>query len=71
MSKDKLHILMIAFIESQFGYCPLTWMCHSRTLTNRINKLHERALRLVHKDTHLTFEELLHQEKSFSIHHHN
>ena len=71
MCEDKLRMLMKAFIESQFGYCPLTWMFHSRTLNNRINKLHERALRLVYKDTHLTFEELLHKDNSFSIHHRN
>ena len=41
MSKEKLRILMKAFIESPFGYCPLTWMFHSRTLNNRINKLYE------------------------------
>ena len=71
MCEDKLRMLMKAFIESQFGYCPLTWMFHSRTLNNRINKLHERALRLVYKDTQLTFEELLHKDNSFSIHHRN
>ena len=59
---------MKAFIESQFGYCPLVWMFHSRTLNNRINKLHERALRLVYKDTNLTFEELLRKDNSFTIH---
>ena len=41
MSHDKLRLLMKAFIESQFGYCPLVWMFHSRTLNNRINRLHE------------------------------
>ena len=71
MCQDKLYILMKAFIESQFGYCPLTWMFHSRTLNSRINRIHERALRLVYKDTHLTFEELLRKDNSFSIHHRN
>ena len=71
MSQEKLRILMKAFIESQFAYCPLTWMFHSRTLNNRINRLHERALRLVYKDTHLTFAELLRKDNSFSIHHRN
>ena len=47
MNKEKLRILNKAFIESQFGYCPLIWMFHSRTLNNKINKLHERSLRLV------------------------
>ena len=37
---------MKAFIESQFGYSPLLWMFHSRTLDKRINRLHKRALRL-------------------------
>ena len=27
----------MASIESQFGYCPLVWTFHSRTLNNRIN----------------------------------
>ena len=71
MSQDKLRIIMSAFIESQFGYCPLAWMFHSRTLNNRINRLHERALRLVYKDHHLTFGELLRKDNSFCIHHRN
>ena len=71
MCQDKLRILMKAFIESQFGYCPLVWMFHSRDLNNRINRLHERALRLVYKNNNLTFEELLKKDKSFSIHHRN
>ena len=69
--QDKLRILMKAFIESQFGYCPLIWMFHSRILNNRINRLHERALRLVYKEPNLTFEELLRKDGSFSIHHRN
>lgn len=71
MSREKLRILMKAFIESHFAYCPLTWMFHNRKLNNRINRLHERALRLVYKDIHLTFDELLRKDNSFSIHHRN
>ena len=69
MSTDKLRMVMKAFIESQFGYCPLVWMFHSRTLNNRINQLHERALRLAYKDS--SFEDLLLKDKSFTIHHRN
>ena len=36
--------VMKAFVESQFKYCPLTWMFHSREL-NKINRAHERVLR--------------------------
>ena len=46
-------------------------MFHSRTLNNRINRLHERALRLTYKEPHLTFEELSIKDKSFSVHRKN
>ena len=71
INKSKLRIIMKAFIESQFGYCPLVWMFHSRTLNNRINSLHEKALRLVYNDSRLSFEELLTLDNSFTIHHRN
>ena len=47
MSSRKLKILMKSFILSQFGYCPIIWMFHSKTLDHRINRLHERALRII------------------------
>ena len=71
MNNNKLRIIMKAFIESQFGYCPLVWMFHNRTLNNRINNLHEKALRLVYKNSTLSFENLLTLDQSFTIHHRN
>ena len=71
LDKDKLRILMKTFIISQFNYCPLTWMFHNRTLNNKINKLHERALRLVYDDESLSFQELLDLDNSMTIHHRN
>ena len=64
---------MSAFITSQFSYCPLVWMFHGRTMNNRINKIHEKALRLVYKDeTNLSFDyDLLKKDKSVSIHQRN
>ena len=50
MSKNQAQLLMRRFIMSQLSYCPLIWMCHSRRINNQINKLDERALRLVYKD---------------------
>ena len=70
ISKKKLRIIMKVFM-SQFSYCPLVWMCHGRTLNNKINKLHERALKLVYDDRQSTFEELLKINKSVTIHHRN
>ena len=37
MSVEKRRIIMKAFIESQFGYCPLVWMFHSRGINNKLN----------------------------------
>ena len=71
MNTVKLRMIMKAFIESQFGYCPLVWMFHSRTLNNKINRLHKRALRLVYKDVHLSFQQLLDKDDSVTIHHRN
>ena len=74
LSKDKLRILMKAFIESQFNYCPLVWMFNNRTINNRINRLHERALRLVYKDeivNNITFKDLLDKDGAVRIHDRN
>ena len=71
MKTDKFRLLVKAFIESQFAFCPLVWVCHSRTLNNKINKLNERALRLVYKDRNLSFTQLLDMNKSISVHHRN
>ena len=71
MDHDKLWLILKAFVESQFGYCPLVWMFHSRAVNNCINRLHERTLRLVYRDSQLTFKELLRKDDSFKIHHRN
>ena len=47
-SFPKMRLLIKSFFESQFAYCPLVWMLFNRTLNNRINKLHERALRILY-----------------------
>ena len=48
-----------AFVISQFNYCPLIWMFYHRALNNRINRIHERALRLLYHNKNLSFSELL------------
>ena len=62
---------MNANFMSQFGYCPLVWMNHSRTLDNRTNGLHKRAPTLVYNDFSSSFSELLEKDKSVNIHHRN
>ena len=62
---------MNAYFISQFVCCPLVLMNHSRTLNNRINGLHKRALSLVQNDFSLSFSELLEKDKSVAIHYRN
>ena len=59
---------MRAFIESQFNYCPLIWMLRSRALNNKINHIHERALRTVYSDYDSSFYKLLDKDDTFKIH---
>ena len=40
----------------------------SRILNDKINKLHERALRLVYKNENLIFDELLNLDNSVTLH---
>ena len=68
---NKRRLIMKAFIQSQFSYCPLVWMFHSRKTNKTINRLHERALRLVYEDNTSTFTELLEKDKSVTIHQKN
>ena len=68
----KKKILLNGFITSQFSYCPLVWMSHSRIMNNRINQIHEKTLRLVHKDEkNLFLDDLLKKDKLVSIHQKN
>ena len=53
------------------NYCHLIWELHSQIMNKKINRLHERPLRIVYSDQSSTFEELLERDKTFSIHHKN
>ena len=71
MPTNQAQLLMRSFIMSQFGYCLLIWMCHSRKVNNQINKLHERDLRLVYNDKSSSFQELFEADNSVTIHEKN
>ena len=50
MSFEKRKFLLKAFVESQFGYCPLTWMFHGRRENSKISHIHERSLCIVYRN---------------------
>ena len=69
-SIPKRELLMNSFFTSQFNYCPLILMCHSRTMNNKINRLHERCLRILYSDNTKSFEKLLDKDGKRWICHH-
>ena len=71
MSTRQKRIIMKAFINSQFRYCPLVWMNHNRKINNRINRIHKRALRVVYNGDNATFEQLLKKNNAVKIHDRN
>ena len=70
---DNTRTLFHAFSQSQFKFCPFTWMFCSRTANNRIieSTIHMRALRLVCNDYDLSLVKLLTKDRSFTVHDYN
>ena len=58
MSLSKKRILTNAFFKPQFNYCPLTWMYHSCRNNNKINRFHERVLRIIYNEKRWLFNAL-------------
>ena len=71
MNLEQRKLILNSFITSHFSYCPLVWMFHSRKLNNKINSLHERALRIIYQDFRSSFSELLNKDNSRTVHQRN
>ena len=65
---SKRRTLMNSFFNSQFNYCPLVWIFHSRSINNKINRLHERVRHIVCSDFKSSFKNLLEKDGTVSIH---
>ena len=68
MLLEKHRTLMEAFIESRFSCFPLIWMLPSRTRNNKINHIHEKALKTAYSDYNSFFYKLLDKYDTFMIH---
>ena len=60
--------LVSSFFNPQFNFCPLIWMFHNRIIRNKINRLHGRCLHLLYVDKSSSFEKLLEEDQSVTIH---
>lgn len=72
MTFQQRKLILNAFILSQFLYCPLLWMNHSvYNMNNKINRIHDKTLRIIYNNNTSSFEELLEKDNSDTIHHRN
>ena len=62
---------MSTFFKSQFSYFSLSWMFHSCTLNNKLNRLHERWLSIIYNDNASSLTDLLEINSSVSLHQRN
>ena len=63
------HVLIInVYIKSLFSYCPLVWMFCYRGIMHKMNKIHERSLRVLLKNCKDDFQDLLRSSGDISIH---
>ena len=65
-SKSK-HIIYNSFVASNFNYCPLVWHFCGQVNNNKLEKLQERSLRIIHNDYESSFETLLKCSKQESL----
>ena len=68
MDSNTLRMLKRAFVISQFQYCPWSGSFTARQLNNKINRIHERALRIAYMEFESSFNTLLGKDDSVSIH---
>ena len=68
MKFEQKKLLFKSFIQSQFNYCPLIWMFCNKTSIQKINKIHERSMRLILNDYSSDFNTLLEHCNDISIH---
>ena len=50
MGPNKVRVSIRTFVISQFQYCSIVWMYHSRHLNNQINKIHVRDWRIAYNN---------------------
>ena len=68
LSQSQTKLLINAHVISQFFYCPLIWMFCAKGDMKTIIKVHKRALRTIHNNFNLSYNELLDLDNSCTIH---
>ena len=71
LSDSRKIIILNSIIKSQFNYCRRIWMFCSRTSDNMINKVHERAVRLILNNQRSDFDTPSQNNNDTCSHHRN
>ena len=66
LTQDSSKSINRSFIAANFNYCPISWMLCGTKNTSKLEKLQERALRLVFCDQTSSYDDLLKRENFFS-----
>ena len=56
---DARKMVYNSFILSNFNYCPIVWHFCGKSSNKKLEKIQERALRILHNDYSSTYSELL------------
>ena len=68
LEEKEKRILVNSFILCHFNYCPLVWLFCNKKSKNKIEKINERALRIIHTDYSLNYNDLLKKDEDTTIH---
>ena len=69
LSTENKMSIFHSFILSHFRYCPVVWHFCRKSSNDMIEKIQERALRFVYKDTRSSYNELLIRAKRRTMYH--
>ena len=61
------NVIYNSFIRSNFEYCPLVWHFCGKTNNDKLEKIQERSLRILHDTYQLSYEELLNKNGSNTL----
>ena len=60
-------IIYQSFVASNFNYCPLVWHFCGKTNNQKLEKIQERALKIIYSDYESSYEELLEKSNSSTL----
>ena len=67
LDTTSLLVLYNSFIVSNFQYCNIVWMFTSKTSLKKLDRLNERAIRLVYNDKSTNYQRLMSENKHLDI----